>query len=92
MKHESSIVALTRGYPDNRLLYEKLIKRNKSIFNNINKKREVPADIILFHEGNISLEDQNYIQSFSPELINFVDVKKYFVKNNLELKGEERFP
>ena len=89
---KAAIVALTRGYPDNRLLYQKVIKRNKSIFDNINKKRKVPADIILFHEGNISFEDQNYIQSFSPELINFVDVKKYFVKNNLELKGEERFP
>lgn len=92
MNMKAAIVALTRGYPNNRLLYDKLIKRNISIFKNINKKRKVPADIILFHEGNISLEDQNHIQSLSPEEIIFVDVKKYFVNNNLELKGEERFP
>ena len=88
---KAAIVALTRGYPNNKSLYDNLIKRNLSIYKHINKKRKIPADIILFHEGNISLEDQNHIQSLSPEEIKFINVAKYFVINNLELQGEERF-
>lgn len=88
---KAAIVALTRGYPGNKKLYEKLIKRNQSIYNKINKLRRISADLILFHEGNISEEDQLYIKSFYPEEISFVDASRYFQKNNLTLAGEEKF-
>lgn len=86
-----AIIALTRGYPESRESYNILIKRNQSIFENINSLRSTPADMILFHEGNISQEDQSYIQSNYPQEITFIDVSKYFEKNNLILEGEERY-
>ena len=88
----AAIVALTRGYPDNKSHYDKLIKRNQSIFENIVSLRSTPIDMVLFHEGNISLEDQQYIESFYPETIKFKDVSKYFQKSSLKLRGEEKFP
>ena len=87
----AAIVALTRGYPNNRSRYDELIKRNQSIFENIISARSTPIDMILFHEGNISLEDQQYVESFYPGAINFIDVSKYFQKSGLKLRGEEKF-
>ena len=72
----NAIIALTRGYPQNKSLYDTLIKRNESIYNHINKHRNVPADMILFHEGNISSDDQSYINSHYPDEIKFVDISK----------------
>ena len=71
-----AVVALTRGYPKDKSLYESLIKRNNSIFEHINKNRKVPADLILFHEGNISASDQDYINKHLPDEIKFVNVSK----------------
>ena len=51
---KAAIVALTRGYPGNRASYNTLLKRNNSIYKNINSLRETPVDMILFHEGNTS--------------------------------------
>ena len=86
---KTAIIALTRGYPNDRSLYSDLIKRNDSIFSKINKYRRTPSDIILFHEGNISVDDQEYINSHSKNLIKFVDVSKYFKKNELTLKDRQ---
>ncbi len=86
-----AIVALTRGYPEDKSLYESLIKRNNSIFEHINKNRKVPADVILFHEGNISASDQDYINKHLPDEIKFVNVSKYFTSSTLELDGEDKF-
>ncbi len=86
-----AVIALTRGYPEDRSLYSSLIKRNNSIYKHINKIRKVPADVILFHEGNISLEDQNYINSHYPDEIKFINVSKYFMSSSLKLDGEEKF-
>ena len=44
-----AIVALTRGYPKNKSDYSSLIKRNNSIYEHINKLRDIPG-MILFHE------------------------------------------
>ena len=50
-----AIVALVRGYPNRKHLYESLIKRNNSIYKNINKFRNNKADIILFHEDYLEI-------------------------------------
>jgi len=86
-----AIVALTRGYPEDRSLYKSLIKRNNSIYEHINKVREVPADILLFHEGNISLSDQDYINNQFNGEIKFVNVSRYFTNPILELDEEDKF-
>jgi hypothetical protein len=86
-----AIVALTRGYPDNLSKYSDLINRNISIYEKINQYRKVPADILLFHEGNISQSDQEYIKFNSPEPIKFIDVSKYFVKIDLKFEDSKRF-
>ena len=86
-----AIFALTRGYPNEITKYDDLLKRNMSIFYNINNKRENPADLILFHEGNISKSDQQYINSQYPEEIKFVNVAKYFQKTTLPQEGGSKF-
>ena len=86
-----AIIALTRGYPNNRSSYDSLIKRNKAIYSNLNSLRNIPADMILFHEGNISIEDQEFINSKYPGTLIFKDVSKYFKSQNLKLEGEEKF-
>ena len=88
---KAAIVALTRGYPKNRSLYDNLLKRNEYIYQNINSLRSSPLDLILFHEGNISIDDQNYINSHSSQNIKFKDVSKYFVIPDLKLEGEKKF-
>ena len=88
---KNAIFALTRGYPNQKNLYKDLLQRNRSIFEHINKKRAIPATLILFHEGNISEKDQSYINSESPEPLKFIDVSKYFKGQELELKGESKF-
>ena len=77
--------------PKNKSSYRSLIKRNTSIYEHINKFRDNPADIILFHEGNISSNDQKYINSFYPENLIFKDVSQYFNVKDLNLEGEEKF-
>jgi len=66
---KSAIVVLTRGYNDIKK-YDKLINRNRHIAINFYLKLENPEnyDVIIFHEGNIPLHHQNYIQSQSPRL------------------------
>tara|TARA_A100001011_G_C14131789_1_gene765766 strand:- start:71 stop:952 length:882 start_codon:yes stop_codon:yes gene_type:complete len=86
-----AIFALTRGYPQEKSSYSSLIKRNASIYEHINKFRDNPADIILFHEGNISSNDQKYINSFYPENLIFKDVSQYFDVKDLNLEGEKKF-
>ena len=91
MEMKTAIIALTRGYPNNKSLYDSLIKRNNAIYNHINQFRKSPSDIILFHEGNISEDDQNYIGSHYPDEIKFIDVSKYFSNSSIKLEGEEKF-
>jgi len=87
------IAALVRGYP-NKSGYKSLLKRNKYIYKNITSKINYTIDLILFHEGNISLDHQNYINKKSPDKYNFIDVSKDFdyKKENLaNIPDLERF-
>ena len=83
-----AIVVLTRGY-DNIEDYNSLINRNIFIEEHLDDKS---TDILIFHEGNITVDQQSYIKSFSPELrIIFIDIKidnKAFLesKKNCEFK------
>ena len=75
-----AVVVLTRGYNDKKM-YKLLIERNKClekfIHNNI--------DYIIFHEGNIYINDQNYIQTQTPKLkLKFIDVEQDFKKDNID--------
>jgi len=83
---KKAIVVLTRGY-NIISKYKNLIKRNVCIAKNLTDKSYV--DIIIFHEGNISLEQQEYIKQFTPRLnITFSDVSinnKAFIKNKANL-------
>ncbi|NEO38736.1 MAG: hypothetical protein F6J90_21330 [Moorea sp. SIOASIH] len=70
-KKSIAVVALTKGYEEKEN-YQDLIARNKSI----NKYISNQFDNILFHEGNLSLAHQKYIQSFTPEMeIKFINIK-----------------
>ena len=84
---KNCIAALTRGYIDLND-YEVLIRRNISIYENIYKNSENEYDIILFHEGNITLEHQSFIQLRTKSLpIIFIDVSKEFDKYHLNLNN-----
>ena len=72
-EEKKAVVILTRGYTDLKK-YDDLIKRNKSISNNLINKS---MDIIVFHEGNIQPNHQQYITQFTPELnLIFINVKE----------------
>jgi hypothetical protein len=80
MENKNAIVALTRGYTD-LSRYDVLIKRNISIYEKISVINN-NFDVILFHEGNITDEQQNYIQSKTPLLpLKFFNVKEVGTKN-----------
>ena len=67
----SCIAVLTRGY-SSVLMYSNLIRRNKAIQENLTDKT---TDILIFHEGNITIEHQTHIADETPDLrIMFVDV------------------
>jgi hypothetical protein len=69
--NKKCIATLTRGY-DNTLSYYMLIRRNEYIRDRLKDKN---LEIIIFHEGNIKHEHQNYIRRHTPELnIIFIDV------------------
>ncbi len=84
------IAVLTRGY-DNTKDYENLIIRNQCIALNFYFKVDDPYnyDIIIFHEGNIRKDQQNYVQAQTPLLpMKFIAVKFYDgskMKKNYEL-------
>jgi hypothetical protein len=75
---KNAICALTRGYHSIEE-YETLIKRNAYIFDNIYIKNPSIYDIILFHEGNITDDQQIYIQSRTSSMsIQFINVSEEF--------------
>ena len=85
---KNAIVVLTRGYKVNHL-YMNLISRNfmidSVIFNKKLKNKKINkdnTDIIIFHEGNITNEQQKFIQSMTPNLqLIFNDIKECDPKN-----------
>lgn len=73
-----AVVVLTRGYT-NLHQYDSLIKRNISIAKNIGI--ENPIDIVIFHEGNIMPQHQQYIAKFTPSLkLIFTCIKEHAFK------------
>jgi hypothetical protein len=67
-----AVVVLTRGYKEISK-YNKLILRNINIHKNLN---DLSIEIIIFHEGNILENHQNYIKSGTPLLnIKFINVQ-----------------
>jgi hypothetical protein len=69
-----AISVLTRGYSD-LFQYNQLIQRNNLIFENILQKSEFKFDLIIFHEGNITEEQQLYITNLSKSKLIFNDVR-----------------
>jgi hypothetical protein len=73
-----AITGLVRGYSICEE-YNELIFRNQLIYDVIYKNNESKFDIILFHEGNILLEHQIYLQSRTPNLpLQFINVSAEF--------------
>jgi len=81
--NKNAVVILTRGYNDIKK-YFSLIQRNKSISKNLNDKT---TDILIFHEGNITLTQQDYIKKFTPNL----NIKFIVISDKAFLKSNERF-
>ena len=74
----TAVVILTRGYKE-LSKYNDLIKRNVSISKNLINKN---IDIIIFHEGNITENQQIYISKFTPEL-NIIFKNVEFLNKNV---------
>jgi hypothetical protein len=78
--NKNAIVVLTKGY-NHLSKYKDIINRNRYISVNFYQKLTNPTnyDIIIFHEGNITISQQKYIQSQSPKIplifktINFIN-------------------
>jgi hypothetical protein len=74
----SAIIVLTRGY-SNITQYHFLIKRNIAIAKCIGNMKD--ADILIFHEGNITSSHQKHISSFTPQLkLFFICIKEHAFK------------
>jgi len=77
MQNKSCIAVLTRGY-SHEAHYENLVKRNQHIEINLLDKS---IDILIFHEGNILDQHQEYIKSRSLSLkIKFINISAYAFK------------
>lgn len=67
----NAIVVLTRGYSDLHQ-YCRLIERNQSIemrfFSRLSPGQRAATDVIIFHEGNIAIEHQAFLQAQTPRL------------------------
>lgn len=70
-----AVAVLTKGYQNVRD-YQMLIDRNNSIFDKMVNGSKYDFDIIIFHEGNITVEHQQYISSQSKLPLIFRDVKE----------------
>ncbi len=69
------IIVLTKGY-DNLQDYQMLIDRNDSIFEKIINVSDQIFETVIFHEGNIVKEHQEYISSKSNMPLIFRNVKE----------------
>lgn len=78
MTRSNAIVCLTRGYSE-LSGYIALIKRNRSIYEVINRHRERQYPLIIWHEGNIPREHQYYVldQECNDD-VRFVNISRVF--------------
>lgn len=72
-----AIALLTRGYKTNDE-YASLLNRNKTIENNINND----YDFLVFNEGNITGDQQKYIQSNTSLPLKFITIPKFEPRNH----------
>ena len=74
------IATLSKGFDDPKLYQSSLMARNIAIEKYLYKNStNVMVDIVIFHEGNIPLEHQKYINNFTPNMpLIFVDVSRIF--------------
>lgn len=73
-----AIVLLTRGYSSYDQ-YFKLIQRNNHIYENFNKNLKQQYPLLIFHEGNISTDQQKFIfESSGNKDVRFIDVGSVF--------------
>ena len=79
----NAVVVLTRGYK-NKEKYSKLIKRNESL----EKFYDENISYIIFHEGNINEDHQNYIQSNTIIPLKFIDVKDSFREKTINFSKQ----
>lgn len=70
-----AIAVLTKGYNDLES-YSKLITRNRLIHEKLVGKSNLEYDVIIFHEGNITAEHQDYISNKTELNLIFKDVKQ----------------
>ncbi len=86
---KKAIVVLTKGYLNNDH-YHSLIERNKSIDKNLIDRS---IDIIIFHEGNITENQQRHIIKESPDKLNIIFKTFLFnlEKNKIKLEEEKDF-
>jgi Glycolipid 2-alpha-mannosyltransferase len=78
MTRSNAIVCLTRGYSE-LSGYIPLIKRNRSIYEVINRHRDRQYPLIIWHEGNIPKEHQLYVldQECNDD-VRFVNISRVF--------------
>jgi len=76
---DNAVVVLTRGY-SNKEKYFNLLKRNKMLEKYYNKN----ISYIIFHEGNISENHQEYIQLNTIIPLNFINVSNSFRTENID--------
>jgi hypothetical protein len=75
---QSAIVCLTRGYPDVNG-YKKLIRRNRSVYETINRNRIRQYPLIIWHQGNIPPAHQRFVLAQEANRdVRFVDVSGAF--------------
>ena len=81
VNNKKCIAVLTKGY-DDISHYHKLILRNECIEKKMNDLEKEEIDILIFHEGNITDLDQEFITNMTPSLkLIFINVKNGFAFN-----------
>lgn len=83
---KAAIVGLVRGYPTI-YSYSKLIKRNKLLHKNFNRRYNYP--VIIFHEGNILPEHQKLMAYLTPN-VTFISLesKAFIAPTSLPIEYE----
>jgi hypothetical protein len=89
-ENKSAIIVLTRRYESNDD-YTQLIKRNESISKNLDNKKKF--EVIIFHEGDISHSQQQFISQHTPSLkMKFIDVCEKGTAFRKEKETIEHYP
>ncbi len=90
--NKNAIIVLTKGYKTNEE-YKDLINRNKSIYDVYYSKlqNKNDYDIVLYHEGNITNEQQKWIQNQTPNLPLIFKSIEFINFNNNNIKPNNKY-